>query len=286
VVSLKEPKLPADHAPITSYKTDGAFVTEKTRLRIGQTSLSRKHGGMGATDYSIKLYGHGSKDPNEFRHDLAGVLGISVDEAEELLSRVPVVVKQGMNKREAVELHALLQSIAAWSILETPENLSIPEQRPEKPIYRAIVEDFGEQESLSQDIEGHPRVWLGILLGLIVFFGLFTLAGLLGSIGSVSRSLSLKKPAPVEVEQSVEPSIVSESETAGSESPDIIRERIEQLEASLRFLYARRTEVKESWDLENAVSLERELSDQIRAEYRELRILKSKLERIESEEQL
>ena len=63
----------------------------------------------------------------------------------------------------------------------------------------------------------------------------------------------------------------------------MIRERIQQLESSLRSLYARRTEVKESWNLENAVSLERELGNKIRAEYRELRILKGKLERMESE---
>ena len=165
---------------------------------------------MSAKDYTIKLYGHGSSDPGDFCNDLARVLGISVDEAGELLGRVPVVVKRGMNKTEANKLHALLQSIAAWSILEAPDGPSITEQKPEKPIYRAIVEDF-EEEYLSEGNKGHPRLWFGMLLALIVFFGLFTLVGLLGSMGSISHGISPKKPVTIQPEQSDVP----ESEHCG-----------------------------------------------------------------------
>lgn len=236
---------------------------------------------MGSQDYAIKLYGHGSSDSEEFRNDLARVLGMSVEETEELLRGVPVVVKRGMNKRDAEQLHALLRSITAWSILEAPNDVSVAGQIPEKPLYQAIAEDF-QEEYLSEGSQGHPWLWFGIMVGLTVFLGLFIVVGLLGFMGSVNRSISPKKPATIETDQSV----VSGSDTAESESPDIIRARIQELESSLRSLYERRTEVKESWSLENAVSLERELSNQIRAEYRELRVLKAKLELMESDEQL
>jgi hypothetical protein len=236
---------------------------------------------MGAEDYIIKLYGHGSSDPKEFCDDLARILDVSIYEAEELLSRVPVVVKRGMNKADADELYVLLQSISAWSIMEAPDGLSIAEQRPDKPIYRAIAEDV-QDEFRSEGNKGHPLLWLGVLLGLILFLGLFTLVGVLSSVGSVSHSISAKKPVTIQPDQSDVPEV----DTVELESPDIIRERIQQLESSLRSLYAQRTEVQESWNLEDAVSLERELRNQIRAEYRELRILKGKLELMESEEPL
>jgi hypothetical protein len=239
---------------------------------------------MGAENYTIKLYGHGSDNPKEFCNNLARVLDIPVGEAEELLSRAPVVVKRGMNKTDAEELYVRLQSIAAWCILEVPDRLATAEQRQEKSLYRFIAEDFREDD-LSERYKGRPRLWFGILLGLTAFLGLFVLVGLMGSIGSIGTIGPGILPEKQIVTQSDQPE-VSESETEELESPDVIQERIQQLQSSLRSLYARRTEIIESRDLPDAANLERELRNQIRAEYRELRVLKAKLGLGESEEQL
>ncbi|MGO9116409.1 MAG: hypothetical protein ACLQPD_02235 [Desulfomonilaceae bacterium] len=231
---------------------------------------------MDATGYAIKLYGHGSSDPKQFCCDLARILGIPVDGAEELLNQVPVVLKRGMRKKDAQELHTLLQSIAAWCIVEAPEGEFFTDEMTEKPIQRVIAEDLlGEHVSN----QGHPRLWLGIMLGLIVFLALFVLVGFLSYMGSIRDSVGLNKPVTIQSDQPEVP----DSDTEEVESPDIIRARIEQLQSSLRSLYARRTEIQKSTDLANAVYLERELGNQIRAEYRDLLALQAKLELMELE---
>ncbi len=241
-----------------------------------QPFLSRQPGSMGTKGYAIKLYGHGSSDPKQFCQGLAVILGIPVEQAEKLLNQAPVILKQGMRKTEAHELHRLLQSIAAWCIIEVPDGESPVDGVTEKPIRLAIAEDLLEQDVSN---EGHPRLWLGIMLGLTVFLVMFVLVGFLSYMGSMRDIVGTKKPVAV---PSDEPQI-SKSEPEESESPDIIRARIEQLESSLRSLYARRTEIQESRDLPNAVYLEREIGNQIRAEYRELRTLQVRLQLMESD---
>ena len=239
----------------------------------------RDSGSMDATGYAIKLYGQGSSDPKQFCYGLAQILSISADEAEEMLNQVPVVIKQGMRRKDALELHTLLQSIDAWCILEAPDGEFPADEMPEKPIRQIITEDL-----LAEDVsnQGHPRLWLGIMLGLIAFLGLFILVGLLSYTGSIRDTIGTKKPVTIQSDQP-EISENPENDSAESESPDKIRARIEQLQSSLRSLYARRTEIQESTDLPNAASMEKELGNQIRAEYRELRGLKAKLEIIDSE---
>jgi hypothetical protein len=231
---------------------------------------------MDGKGYAIKLYGHGSSDPKQFCFDLARILGIPVDSAEELLNQVPVVIKQGLRRKDTEELHTLLQSIAAWCIIEAPEGEFFTDEMVEKPLRQAIAEDF-----LAEDVsnQGHPMLWLGIMLGLIVFMGLFVLVGSLSYMGSIGDTIGAKTPVAVQSDQPED----SESDTEEPESPDIIRARIVQLQSSLTSLYARRTEIQESRDLANAVFLEREVGNQIRAEYRELRTLQGKLQLLESE---
>ena len=202
----------------------------------------------------------GPVTPKQFCYGLAQILNISADEAEELLNQVPVVLKQGMRKKDALELHTLLQSIDAWCILEAPDGEFPADEMPEKPIRQIITEDL-----LAEDVsnQGHPRLWLGIMLGLIAFLGLFILVGLLSYMGSIRESIGTKKPVTIQSDQP-EVSENSENDSAEPESPDIIRARIEQLQSSLRSLYARRTEIQESTDLANAVFLEKELGNQIR----------------------
>src|SRR5208283_2377408 len=96
--------------------------------------------------------------------------------------------KRGMRKRDAQELHTLLQSIAAWCIVEAPEGEFFTDEMAEKPIQRVIAEDLlGEHVSN----QGHPRLWLGIMLGLIVFLALFVLVGFLSYMGSIRGSVGL-----------------------------------------------------------------------------------------------
>jgi len=231
---------------------------------------------MSANDYSIKLYGHGSRDPKEFCDDLARVLGIPVDEAEDLLNQLPVVVKRGLQKADAEELHALLRSSSAWCILETPDGEPITDDGMEKPAEQATV-----QGPVSKKDKAHPRLWLGILLGVTGLLGLLVLVGLLGSMETIGRAVPAKKPVTIQSDQTEE----SQADTTEEETAEAIQARIQQLESSLTSLYARRTEVQESRDLADAGYLGRELQETIRAEYRELQALKSKLELIQSRQQ-
>ncbi|HTY26215.1 MAG TPA: hypothetical protein VMC85_24005 [Desulfomonilaceae bacterium] len=235
---------------------------------------------MSANDYSVKLYGHGSRDPKEFCDDLARVLGIPVDEAEDLLNQLPVVVKRGMQKADAEEVCTLLRSSSAWCILETPDGESITDDEMEKPAEQATVPGPPARHLFKRD-KAHPRLWLGILLGVTGLLGLFVLVGLLGSMETIGRAIPAKKPVTIQSDQTEE----SQAGTTEEETAEAIQARIHQLESSLASLYARRTEVQESRDLADAGYLERDLQEKIRTEYRELQALKSKLNLIQSREQ-
>jgi len=234
---------------------------------------------MDANAYSIRLYGHGSRDPKEFCHDLARILGIPVDEAEDLLDQVPVVVKRGMQKADAEELNALLKSYSAWCILETPDGEPITDDGVRKPVEQATARDSLARHLFEGD-KAYPRLWLGILLGIIGLLGLFVLVGLLGSMDTIGRAIPAKNPVTIQSVQTEE----SQADTTDEETAEAIQARIQQLESSLTSLYNQRTEVQESRDLENARSLEKDLSKQIREEYEELQALKSRLYLIQSRE--
>src|SRR5208283_2297091 len=106
--------------------------------------------------------------------------------------------KQGLRRKDTEELHTLLQSIAAWCIIEAPEGEFLTDEMVEKPLRQAIAEDF-----LAEDVsnQGHPMLWLGIMLGLIVFMGLFVLVGSLSYMGSIGDTIGAKTPVAVQSDQ-------------------------------------------------------------------------------------
>ena len=205
----------------SAQENSGESRDRKKGSRLRMKEHSRDPGSMDEKGYAIKLYGQGSGDPKQFCYDLARILSIPADEAEELLNQVPVVLKQGMRKTDALVLHRLLQSIDAWHIVEAADGEFCADEMPEKPIRQIIAEDL-----LAEDVsnQGHPRLWLGIMLGLPAFLGLFILVGLLSYMGSMRDSIGTKKPVTIQSDQP-EVSENSENDSAELESPDIIRAR-------------------------------------------------------------
>jgi len=73
---------------------------------------------MPGPKYRIKLYGHTSDDPGAFIKNLAAVLGTNEEGAKEALQRVPVVIREGIEKERAQALQETLGLIRALSLVE------------------------------------------------------------------------------------------------------------------------------------------------------------------------
>ena len=88
--------------------------------------------------YRIKLYGHTSDDPSTFLKNLARVLNTSVPEAKKIMQKVPVTLKEGLEKEKAQAFMETLKIIRGLAILE-PMELSPTEQMQSDPALQAAM---------------------------------------------------------------------------------------------------------------------------------------------------
>lgn len=144
---------------------------------------------MAGQTYRIKLYGHVNPNADRFVTQLAAALGVSPDEARDLLMRVPVIVREGMERSKAQAFHETLNLIRALAILEAepqitpaigPAGAAEDEEKPP-----------GKTEPLSKRISGFQ---------LIMISGLATLIALIGVMAIISPFKAMKqgKPPPYE----------------------------------------------------------------------------------------
>jgi hypothetical protein len=68
--------------------------------------------------YQVKFYGHVSKDEDLFVRHFARLLEMEEDEVRSLLERVPVVMRDGLDKRRAEELQSNCSSFGALCLIE------------------------------------------------------------------------------------------------------------------------------------------------------------------------
>jgi hypothetical protein len=257
---------------------------------------------MDANAYRVRIYGCSSREPNKFREDLASVLGMSIHATGRLLEQTPVVAKSGLRKLDGEKLCARLESISAWSVLETetgdmvlmtrPEDLlpSTPALRflgeapPARFLTRRFVFGFptpalrflGEAPPDPRGSSFKPRSGiLGRVVGALI---VLVVGGLIVLVTRTGQPRSLPKPSPVHDSQSQ----VAWISKANQELVGDIEARIEDLRCTLSALYARRTEIQESGTPTDESSADQDIQTQITTTNQEIQALQSKLGRIES----
>jgi hypothetical protein len=232
---------------------------------------------MDANAYRVRIYGCSSREPNKFREDLASVLGMSIHATGRLLEQTPVVAKSGLRKLDGEKLCARLESISAWSVLETETGDMVLMTRPEDLLPSTPALRFlGEAPPDPRGSSFKPRSGiLGRVVGALI---VLVVGGLIVLVTRTGQPRSLPKPSPVHDSQSQ----VAWISKANQELVGDIEARIEDLRCTLSALYARRTEIQESGTPTDESSSDQDIQTQITTTNQELQALQSKLGRIES----
>lgn len=143
--------------------------------------------------YRIKLYGHSSGDPDFFLVELAAILEITPEAARELLKSVPVVIKEGIPKKEAEHLQDLLHVIKALSLVEPTEEIA--EAAGDLPDLQS------DAQRLKQDLEEKERketlrsyAMVGVAAAVAMIIAVWLLAGFFSSYSRSSAQNQAKPP--------------------------------------------------------------------------------------------
>ncbi len=111
---------------------------------------------------------------------MAVLLGVDEEQARELLSRAPVVIREPASKVEAEKLHQAISAMRGLVLVETLDGQPMDDDAPGPPGLAALAPEYASpsDDSLERDSSG-STLWIAILgvgMGMFALFMLFWIA--------------------------------------------------------------------------------------------------------------
>ena len=224
---------------------------------------------------------------------MAALLHIDSERARTLLSDAPAIIKEGIEKQKAEKFRKQLEPIRALCIVE-PMDGEVIEKAPSATIASTSLPEISEGDDLKKKAAFSSWIWTTALVATIGSLLIFIASGVMSSFW---RSYHHNRPPAAAAEGSAGP-IDSQAEPlpadAGPVSTQELQAQIDELEAGIESQKFRLTQAEEvlgkmygssrgsNKDLQEQALLVRDMRDQIRRDATELKILKRRLEEIES----
>ncbi len=135
--------------------------------------------------YRVKLYGHTSEDSEDFCRELADLLGIAEKDALDMLDRVPVVVKTGLERLEVERFTDMLLSIRALFLVEPETGEESPVELPSQPAVQPQA--LPEIRPQPQDDSARSNLWLCLMAAAGGFLVIFCIVAYISSYSNLYR---------------------------------------------------------------------------------------------------
>jgi len=207
---------------------------------------------MVSSGYRVKLYGHSTDDADAFSKSLAVVLNKEPDEALRTLLSAPVIVADGLERRKAEHLAAVIESIKGLCLVEpteggAPDTDTDEVEPPGREGLEAVPSD--QTEAMRERGERASNIWQWILVALGAGSIVFAIVAYFSVFQEVHERVTPSK-TPSEIEktekeaagQDVEaedPSVALTQEIGVlQEKLGVLRDRIEEQRALVKSLYS------------------------------------------------
>lgn len=119
---------------------------------------------MAGPKYRIKLYGHTSKNLQSFLRHLASILKTDEDGARRVLMKVPVVIKEGIDREKAQSLQEALTLIDALCLIEPTPGEKTEPVATDPAVIKLLAKSVRSESTPTK--KWTSKIWLPLGLGV------------------------------------------------------------------------------------------------------------------------